>query len=134
MSTCAQMAYVTGLQEQPYYSVHSTLRGMNVSRERCVMLPFTRRSCVQFPICMQLRTMDIVKQHQFLGVTIDSGLTWPHQISNVIFRTDTDCNVLRVLAGKRRGSSCPAFLRLDTSLVRQALPSSVSLADKGIRA
>lgn len=98
-----------------------TEKGMDVSSEKTVCLPFTRRQLRSFRLEVNRRTVPRVTHHRFLGVTLDCSLSWRADVLHLKSQLASRNNILRFLAGSRWGTSCSAMLQLHNALVRSTL-------------
>ncbi|XP_064482877.1 uncharacterized protein LOC135395714 [Ornithodoros turicata] len=82
-----------------------TQRGMDISPEKTVFLPFTRKKMNNFQLQLSTQPVQRVSHHRFLGVIIDAA--------------DTRINILRHLTGPRWGMSTSSLLTVHRALIQQ---------------
>lgn len=104
-----------------------TERGMSISAEKSVVLPFSLKHLRDFKICIEGRPLDLVTTHRFLGIVLDRRLTWAHHVELLEQKVNAIIRVLRHLAGARWGSSSDAMLALHVALVRSILGYSLPI-------
>ena len=67
------------------------------------------------------KVLKVVKEYRFLGVTIDSKLTFSSHVKNVIDKGKKRNKIMRCLAGKDWGRSSDAMKALYSTYIRSAL-------------
>lgn len=98
-----------------------TERGMDISSEKTVFLPFTRKKVKTFQLTLNTQRIKRVSHHRFLGVIIDNQLSWVAHVKYVKARANARSNVLRYTAGSRWGMSTTSLLALHRALIRQMI-------------
>ncbi|XP_064475338.1 uncharacterized protein LOC135389203 [Ornithodoros turicata] len=96
-----------------------TQRGMDISPEKTVFLPFTRKKMNNFQLQLSTQPVQRVSHHRFLGVIIDAQLTWAAHTKYLKGRADARINILRHLTGPRWGMSTSSLLTVHRALIQQ---------------
>lgn len=102
-------------------------RGMDLSVEKSVVLPFTRKRIEEFKLVSHGRNLEMVREHRFLGITLDQSLTWTKHVNALETRINRVIHALRCIAGTKWGASTSAMLQLHGALVRQAITYSLPI-------
>ncbi|XP_064479134.1 uncharacterized protein LOC135392346 [Ornithodoros turicata] len=111
-------------------------RGLEISQEKTVLLPFTRKLFTKDRVFIDKKPIQIVPSHTFLGVKIDRFLTWGPEIENIKRKTAPYSNVLRTLAGPKWGPSARILKQIHEALVvsniRYSLPLLKGASQKNL--
>ncbi|XP_064475780.1 uncharacterized protein LOC135389677 [Ornithodoros turicata] len=94
---------------------------MDLSHEKTVFLPFTRRHLRNLQLYISGHPVRRVTHHRFLGLILDRSLSWRAEVRCLKDRAESRLNVLRYLCGTRWGLTSRALFGLHRSLVRQVL-------------
>lgn len=92
--------------------------GMDISSEKSVVLPFTRKRMSTFPLRIGDSTLSQVTRHRFLGVTLDRSLSWKPHITSLEAKAQKWINVIRHFAGSAWGCGQANLLAVHRALVR----------------
>lgn len=77
-------------------------RGLMLSQEKSVAFAFTARRVAKYPIMIQNAPVPFVKCHTFLGVTLESSLTWKSRLKK---KLSVFVKIFRYVGGIRWGTS-----------------------------
>lgn len=101
-------------------------RGMTISTEKTVMMPFTRKSFEKHRVLIDGQPITLATSHKFLGVVLDRFLCWTQEINNIKQKTSAYTNILRTIAGPRWGPHPKVLNQLHQALIvsniRYSLP------------
>lgn len=102
-----------------------TQAGMDISAEKSAVLAFTRKQMHRFRFLVGTEPLSLVSHHRFLGVILDSNLSWKRHVTYLEGRTQRWVNVIRHFAGMRWGRDETDLLMLHNALVRGSVMYSL---------
>ncbi|XP_064470800.1 membrane metallo-endopeptidase-like 1 [Ornithodoros turicata] len=102
-----------------------SLAGLDISTEKTVVIPFTRRNMRPFQLSVAGIPLKHVSHHRFLGLTVDARLSWRRHIASLEIKIHRWIAVIRRLAGMRWGSDTSSLLAVHRALVRGSLVYSL---------
>ncbi|XP_064475756.1 uncharacterized protein LOC135389652 [Ornithodoros turicata] len=97
---------------------------LDLSIDKTVYLPFTRKSLRDFKLSIARREVKRVTRHKFVGITITRDLNWKQHIKCLVGRTNKYVNIMRVIAGHRWGHG-KALQTVHRGLVRKTIAHSI---------
>ena len=101
-------------------------RGLKISAKKsyCLIIDPSRTKTTVQPLTLGGESIPIVKEFRYLGVTIDSGLTWKPHIFNRIKKAKKDLMAARKMISTDWGLSPDKMAWIYESIVRPALDYS----------
>ncbi|XP_043213195.1 uncharacterized protein LOC122377325 [Amphibalanus amphitrite] len=105
--------------------------GLVLSPSKTVALIFSHKSRFKFDTELKVKnqTIKYVKTFKYLGITLDSRLSFKHHFQDVKMRCTRRLNILKCIAGKDWGADRSTLLNLYTSLIRPILDYNSFLFD-----
>lgn len=100
---------------------------MTIAVEKCETMLFTKwtkEKHTEVPIYLDNTTIKTVKYATFLGITLDSGLSFAEHVRRTRVKTNTRCRPLQALSGRDWGSD-ETLLR---SVYTTYIPSTLTYA------
>lgn len=96
-----------------------TRLGLTLSAAKSVVLCSARHQTYKFAMTIRAggTTIPIQKHATYLGATLDRGPTWSPAVRDVIQKMKRHTNVIRMLAGTRRGASQAMLITLYKGLI-----------------
>jgi ribonuclease HI len=104
--------------------VHEWLRsvGLSLSPSKCQIVLFTKkRKLPDLPIVIEGNTVPQKKEVKFLGMYLDSKLSWRHHIDNIILKCEKSINVMRSITRVWWGCHPSTMRLIYNALVRSHL-------------
>ena len=96
--------------------------GLSFSASKTKIMVFTRKRNIRNPIVkVNGELVEVVKTFKYLGVTLDSKLTWTKHVDNITRRANIVMNQCRKMLGKNWGLRPKVCRWMYTSLVRPIL-------------
>ena len=89
---------------------------------------FSRRSS-DIPLVLGEEAIPVVNSFKYLGITLDSGLTFSHHFKDLKQRCARRLNLMKSLAGKDWGGDRSTLLKMYTSLIRPMLDYNAFIFD-----
>jgi ribonuclease HI len=96
--------------------------GFKLSAKKSVGILFTKK--IKIPdVKLEIAGNDICikKSAKFLGLTLDSSLTWNDHINDIIDRCKPRLNLLRCISGSKWGASSSSLLNIYKALIKPLL-------------
>jgi hypothetical protein len=80
--------------------------GLNISPHKTAIVPFTNRRRTEGlgPLKLHGNELQMLDEVKYLGVTLDSKLSWNQHLQKIIRKTQTTFAVVRCTCGKKMGS------------------------------
>ena len=95
---------------------------LNSDKTQMMILTLDKKDSDWIPkLELEGKVLEVVKEYRFLGVTIDSKLTFSSPVKNVIDKGKKRNKIMRCLAGKDWGRSSDAMQALYSTYIRSAL-------------
>lgn len=101
----------------------STQNGLKFSLEKTRCMVFSRRRRAQLMPSLYLAgtPIKVVHKTRYLGLMIDSKLTWVSHIRDIRERSQKGINLMRVIAGIKWGADREMLLKVYRSIVRSKI-------------
>ena len=101
--------------------------GFQFSTEKTKYTIFSnRKTNINIRLTMNRHLLQPVKAVKFLGVTMDSQLTWREHINNLIASCQLRLNILKTLSNYTWGSDTTSLLRIYKTLIRSKIDYGVT--------
>ena len=97
--------------------------GLNISPHKTAMVPFTNRRKIEGlgPLKLHGKDIKLLDEIKYLGVTLDSRLTWNQRLQKTIRKTQTTFAVVRRTCGKKWGLRPSMVHWLYTRVIRPSI-------------
>ena len=91
-------------------------KGLNISQQKTVIVPFTKRRKKEGlgPLILRGATIPLQEEVKYLGVTLDSKLTWNRHVEKTIHKSEITLAVVR-----RMWKNMGTFTKNDVLVVHQ---------------
>ncbi|XP_064485871.1 uncharacterized protein LOC135398393 [Ornithodoros turicata] len=97
-----------------------SLAGLDISTEKTVVLPFTRRNMRPFQLSVAGIPLKRVSHHRFLGLTVDARLSWRRHIASLEIKIHRWIAVIRRLTDHKLQCLLARSLRVFLGVPRAA--------------
>lgn len=85
---------------------------LEISSSKCAVLPFTRKPMYAYPLYINGERVSYVRNHKFLGIVVDRGLSWSAHVNVLKKRLSAVVHVLKLIGGKTWGTPLKSMLQL----------------------